>query len=201
LASPTRAQSSSAIGIALAWVRDGDLLEAAAHDDRSGIVFYTLEQRASERPVFKREFRCLGCHMTGETSGIPGLLMFSSRPDPSGDRHMIIQPMDHRTPYEQRFGGWFVTGAARAMNHLGNRVAALDGRQGDVSSVDGLFGSRRLSRRDERRRRAPDLFAPGPHDEPADTSVVGSASCRSGAPPWCVRTDRGGRSADERHRL
>ena len=126
--------------IALAWVRDGDLLEAAAHDDRSGIVFYTLEQRASERPVFKREFRCLGCHMTGETSGIPGLLMFSSRPDPSGDRHMIIQPMDHRTPYEQRFGGWFVTGAARAMSHLGNRVAALDGRQGDVSSVDGLFG-------------------------------------------------------------
>ena len=126
--------------IALAWVRDGDLLEAAAHDDRSGIVFYTLEQRASERPVFKREFRCLGCHMTGETSGIPGLLMFSSRPDPSGDRHMIIQPMDHRTPYEQRFGGWFVTGASRAMSHLGNRVAALDGRQGDVSSVDGLFG-------------------------------------------------------------
>ena len=126
--------------IALAWVRDGDLLEAAAHDDRSGIVFYTLEQRASERPVFKREFRCLGCHMTGETSGIPGLLMFSSRPDPSGDRHMIIQPMDHRTPYAQRFGGWFVTGAARAMSHLGNRVAALDGRQGDVSSVDGLFG-------------------------------------------------------------
>jgi hypothetical protein len=127
--------------VALAWVRDGDLLEAAAHDDRSGIVFYTLEQRAADRPVFKREFRCLGCHMTGETSGIPGLLMFSSRPDASGDRHMIIEPTDHNTPYQQRFGGWFVTGAAAgAMSHLGNRVAALDGRPGDVSSVDGLFG-------------------------------------------------------------
>jgi hypothetical protein len=127
--------------LALAWVRDGDLLEAAAHDERSGIVFYTLEQRPAERPVFKREFRCLGCHMTGETSGIPGLLMFSSRPDASGDRHMIIEPIDHRTPYEQRFGGWFVTGASDVMHHLGNRVAALDGRQGDLPSVAGLFAS------------------------------------------------------------
>jgi hypothetical protein len=125
--------------VALAWVRGGELLEAAAHDDRSGVVFYTLEQREGERPVFKREFRCLGCHMTGETSGIPGLLMFSSRPDASGDRHMIIEPMDHRTPYAQRFGGWFVTGAAGAMSHLGNRVPALEGRPGDVPSVDGLF--------------------------------------------------------------
>jgi len=125
--------------VALAWVRDGQLLEAAAHDERSGIVFYTLEQRAADRPLFKREFRCLACHMTGETSGVPGLLMFSSRPDGGGDRHMIVEPMDQRTRYEQRFGGWFVTGVAGAMSHLGNRVAALQGRPGDLSSVDGLF--------------------------------------------------------------
>jgi len=127
--------------MALAWVRDGELLEAAAHDERSGIVFYTLEQRPAERPVFKREFRCLGCHMTGETSGIPGLLMFSSRPDESGDRHMLIEPIDHRTPYAQRFGGWFVTGPSAGLHHLGNRVAALGARSGDLPSVDGLFGA------------------------------------------------------------
>ena len=67
--------------VVLAWVRDGDLLEVAAHDEKAGVVFYSLEQRPAERPMFKREFRCLGCHMTGDTLGVPGLLMFSTTPD------------------------------------------------------------------------------------------------------------------------
>ncbi len=125
--------------VALAWVRDGDVLEAAAHDEKSGIVFYTLEQRPAARPVFKREFRCLSCHMTGDTLGIPGLLMFSSTPDTSGDRHMNIVATDHRSPYAQRFGGWFVTGAGGAARHRGNQVPALEGRGGEVDSVAGLF--------------------------------------------------------------
>ena len=126
--------------VALGWVRDGDLLEVAAHDARAGVVFYSLEQRPAERPVFKREFRCLGCHMTGETSGIPGLLMFSSTIDPASNRDMRILVMDHRSPYAERFGGWFVTGSSGAMRHLGNQVPALTGRRvDDVASVAGLF--------------------------------------------------------------
>jgi hypothetical protein len=126
--------------VALGWVRDGELLELAAHDEQAGVVFYTLEQRAMERPVFKREFRCLGCHMTGDTMGIPGLLMFSSAPDRSGDRHMKIVAMDHHTPFVDRFGGWFVTGHSGTAQHLGNKVPALEGRGGDeLASVAGLF--------------------------------------------------------------
>jgi hypothetical protein len=124
---------------ALGWVRDADLLEVAAHDARVGLVFYTLEQRPAERPVFKREFRCLGCHMTGDTAGIPGLLMFSSTTDPASDRDMRILPMDHRSPYAERFGGWFVTGSGPA-RHLGNQVPALQTRRVDeMASVAGLF--------------------------------------------------------------
>ncbi len=126
--------------VALGWVRDADLLEVAAHDARAGLVFYTLEQRPAERPVFEREFRCLGCHMTGDTAGIPGLLMFSSTTDPASDRDMRILPMDHRSPYAERFGGWFVTGNSGAAGHLGNRVPALQGRRADdMASVAGLF--------------------------------------------------------------
>jgi hypothetical protein len=126
--------------VALGWVRDADLLEVAAHDARVGLVFYTLEQRPAERPVFKREFRCLGCHMTGETSGIPGLLMFSSTIDPASNRDMRILTMDHRSPYTERFGGWFVTGSSGAAGHLGNQVPALQGRRADdMASVAGLF--------------------------------------------------------------
>jgi hypothetical protein len=126
--------------VALGWVRDGDLLEVAAHDARAGVVFYSLEQRPAERPVFKREFRCLGCHMTGDTAGIPGLLMFSSTIDPASERDMRILPMDHRIPYTERFGGWFVTGSTGSARHLGNQVPILDTRRGDeVPSVAGLF--------------------------------------------------------------
>ena len=125
--------------VVLAWVRDGDLLEAAAHDEKEGIVFYSLEQRRAEGPMFKREFRCLGCHMTGDTLGVPGLLMFSTTPDP-GDRPVKIVTTDQRSPIAERWGGWFVTGNSGAAQHLGNRVPALEGHPGGgVASVAGLF--------------------------------------------------------------
>jgi hypothetical protein len=124
----------------VAWVRDGELLEVAAHDERAGIVFYTLEQRAASRPVLKREFRCLGCHLTGDTLGVPGLLMFSTTPDGDGDRHVRMAMTDHRSPLAERFGGWFVTGQGGAAPHLGNRVPALASHAGgSVASVAGLF--------------------------------------------------------------
>ena len=73
--------------VALGWVRDGEFIEVAAHDESAGTVFYTLEQRAgptNNAPQFMRAFRCLGCHSTGDTLGVPGLLLFSTPPsDPS----------------------------------------------------------------------------------------------------------------------
>ncbi len=126
--------------VALGWVRDGDLLEVAAHDARAGLVFYTLEQRPAERPQFKREFRCLGCHLTGDTLGVPGLLMFSSIPDGDGERHVKAVITDQRDPVAERFGGWFVTGQVSAAAHRGNQVPALAGRPaGSLGSVEGLF--------------------------------------------------------------
>jgi hypothetical protein len=123
--------------VALGWVRDGDLLELAAHDEREGVVFYTLDQRA-RRPAFKREFRCLGCHMNGDTSNVPGLLMFSMAPE-TRDQQMKIVPIDQRSPLAERWGGWFVTGSSGAARHLGNQVRQLEGHPGALTSVAGLF--------------------------------------------------------------
>src|SRR5258705_1985863 len=55
--------------LALGWVRGGDVLEVAAHDETAGVVFYTLEQRADAGgpPQFQRALSCLGCHMAGNT--------------------------------------------------------------------------------------------------------------------------------------
>jgi len=125
--------------VVLAWVRDAELLEAAAHDARHGVVFYTLEQRPAQRPSFKREMRCLGCHLTGDTFGVPGLLMFSTTPE-SADRATTITTTDQRSPLAERWGGWFVTGSSGAARHRGNQVPALERHPGGgVESVAGLF--------------------------------------------------------------
>src|SRR5712691_2440754 len=135
--------------VALGWVRGGDVLEVAAHDESAGVVFYTLDQRADAAPLFKRAFVCLGCHVTGNTLNVPGLLMFSTtRPEPS-QFSGLPRHIDHSDALAKRFGGWFVTGSTGSAHHMGNDAAALDGRTShELSSVEGLFdadGYRALS--------------------------------------------------------
>jgi hypothetical protein len=128
--------------VALGWVRGGDVLEVAAHDDTGGVVFYTLQQRvdADAPPQFTRKFECLGCHVTGDTLGVPGLLMFSTTRAEAGVFDGVPRHVDQSDPLERRFGGWFVTGHAGAVRHMGNNVAAMDGRPArELTSVDGLF--------------------------------------------------------------
>jgi hypothetical protein len=138
--------------VALGWVRGGDLLEVAATDVSQGVVFYSLEQHqnaAGGPPQFKREFICLGCHMTGNTLNVPGLLMFSTTRAEPTQFSGIPRHIDQLDPLNRRFGGWFVTGSAGSLQHLGNQVAAMDVRPShEVMSVEGLFdaeGYRALS--------------------------------------------------------
>src|SRR5262247_2612159 len=129
--------------VALGWVRGGDVLEVAAHDQTEGVVFYTLDQREDDTtgpPQFKRAFICLGCHVTGNTLGVPGLLMFSTtRPEPT-QYTGLPRHVDQSDSLNRRFGGWFVTGSTGSLQHMGNQAAAVDGHATrELASVDGLF--------------------------------------------------------------
>ena len=135
--------------VALGWVRDGDLLEVAAHDESAGVVFYTLEQRAAAEqgaaattspPQFTRAFVCLGCHMAGDTLAVPGFLMFSTSPANQPQGGGLPRAVDHTDTLARRFGGWFVTGSTGSAAHMGNHAAALTGRPTtQLDSVAGLF--------------------------------------------------------------
>jgi hypothetical protein len=105
-------------------VQDGAVLEIAATDAHLGQVFYTLAQERQERPRLVRQtHECLQCHDSqGFTGGVPGLIMRSVFPDANGQPILTAGTFvtDHTSPWEQRWGGWYVTGSHGAMRHLGN---------------------------------------------------------------------------------
>lgn len=109
----------------IGFCQRGEVLEVSVADPSLGTVFYTLDQEPAERPRFKREGEtCLICHGSSSTRGIPGHLMRSVHPDRSGEP--IIGSGSSRTddasPFEDRWGGWYVTGKSGKADHLGNRV-------------------------------------------------------------------------------
>ncbi|HEY7450015.1 MAG TPA: hypothetical protein VH702_17795 [Vicinamibacterales bacterium] len=107
--------------VAVGWVPGRKTLEIAAHDAQQGVIFYTLEQSSVPIPQFARNQRCLLCHLTSSTSGVPGLVTMSMLPlSDNPNEYAQGWPVDHRTPIEDRFGGWYVTGANVPRVHLGN---------------------------------------------------------------------------------
>jgi hypothetical protein len=126
--------------VALGWVRDGEIIEVAAHDAKQGMVFFTLEQRQVEQPEFKRVLTCLGCHMSGDTLGVPGMLMFSTSAGGIAPASSVMT--DHRSPIDRRWGGWYVTGSSGDVRHLGRVVAGQfdsDGYQSTSSDIVSLM--------------------------------------------------------------
>ena len=103
------------------WANGAESLEVAAQDATQGVVFYSLSQKPQAKPRFVRAGDCLQCHLTAETSGVPGLFMMSVLPL-SDDQNDYARgwAMDHRTPVEDRWGGWYVTGTQVPLRHLGN---------------------------------------------------------------------------------
>ncbi len=107
--------------VAVGWAKGSDSFEAAALDASQGVIFYSIAQKPQQRPQFVRGTQCLECHLTAETSGVPGLFAMSVLPL-SDDKNDYAQgwATDHRTPIKDRWGGWYVTGARVPAKHLGN---------------------------------------------------------------------------------
>jgi hypothetical protein len=107
------------------WVPGGDVLEFAATDPRQGVMFYTMDQEAGPKARLDRRDECLQCHASGGTLGVPGVVVRSVFVERSG--MPLFQAggfvTDHRSPFSQRWGGWYVTGTHGAAQHMGNVFA------------------------------------------------------------------------------
>lgn len=106
--------------LTIGWVRGADTLELAALDPQQGVIFYTLAQKAMDTPRFTRDNNCLLCHDIWDTFGVPGFQVLSTFPMADEKAYATGLVSDHRTPFTERWGGWFVTGRTAPPHHLGN---------------------------------------------------------------------------------
>jgi hypothetical protein len=106
--------------VAIGAVRGG-LIEVAAQDPQLGPVFYHLDQRQTPRPRFERSAECLECHRTWETLAVPGLMVLTTFPPTTKNGYANGGITDHRSPFDQRWAGWYVTGRAGRTRHMGNK--------------------------------------------------------------------------------
>jgi hypothetical protein len=134
--------------VAVGFVPAGDLMEFATTDPTQGVVFYTLDREKTDKPSFvRRTDQCISCHLIPGTLNVPGLLATSVIPGPDGSPRFPAAAVivDSRTPLDQRWGGWYVTGTSGGLQHRGNAIAsnpdqpdALDLR--DTENLTSLAG-------------------------------------------------------------
>jgi len=109
--------------VSVAWVHGG-FIELAAQDPEQGAIFYSLEQQFAAQPNFTRRDDCLQCHRSDISLGVPGMILRSLYTMPDGRPKLILggNITDHRSPFEERWGGWYVTGTMARGRHMGNAM-------------------------------------------------------------------------------
>jgi hypothetical protein len=103
-------------------VPSGGFIEIAAQSPTQGVAFYSLRQDRAAPPRFVRSPQCLTCHVSYATLNVPGTLVRSvaTAADGTSLPFLANATVDHRTPFKERWAGWFVTGATAGVPHLGN---------------------------------------------------------------------------------
>ncbi len=127
--------------VAVGWVRGGPIVELAAEDPKQGVIFFTLDQKPTEKPQFRRQDACLNCHVAYASLGVPGMLVRSVFPGPDGTpmRELGDYITDDRSPVEQRWGGWYVTGRTGSIRHMGNAIVT------DVARPESMVADQALN--------------------------------------------------------
>jgi len=115
--------------VAVGFVRGGDVLEFLSQDPKLGSIFYQLHQNQAGIPQFERtDNACVYCHVSDVTYNVPGPFIGSVFPAADGTANYgPVYMTDHRSPFETRWGGWYVTGKHHADRHMGNAIASDPG--------------------------------------------------------------------------
>jgi hypothetical protein len=115
----------------LGWV-PGGRIEVLSLDPELGAIFYIFDPpREGAQVRVERSERCMNCHAGDDTGRVPGLVVKSVLPGVRGGSLTAfrIEQTGHGIPFDQRFGGWFVTGEPVIAASLGNMLGQFSGGQ------------------------------------------------------------------------
>lgn len=135
--------------IVVGYIPGAPMLEIASHDPRQGVIFQTLKQETAGAAEFQRPDRCLTCHLSANSLGVPGILVRSMFTEATGRTRPQLGSaiVDHRTPLEKRWGGWYVTGTHGAARHMGNAMVSVALERGEDAISDGTLNRGALDAR------------------------------------------------------
>jgi hypothetical protein len=122
------------------YCQDGEVLEISTVDPQLGANFYTVDQASPERARITRQGdNCLICHSSSSNRGVPGHLVRSVYSDSQGLPILSSGSYrtDHTSPFEQRWGGWYVTGTHGEQKHLGNFIVRGRSRPEEADNAEG----------------------------------------------------------------
>jgi hypothetical protein len=127
--------------ISIGYVQNSDKLEIASVDPRQGTIFYILPNTPSAAPKFERREDCLQCYQGPGFSFVAGAGMLSTYADSNGYPLVGVGGAglqeegaftDHRSKFEDRWGGWYVSGTHGSARHMGNARATDPARPADL---------------------------------------------------------------------
>ncbi len=117
--------------VVLTWIPGEPFVELAAEDPQQGIIFYALDDKPADKPAITRHNGdCLVCHQSFATLGVPGVLVRSVLTAENGTPLSYLGDTfpDHRSPFTERWGGWYVTGKRVPPGHRGNVRVTIDSK-------------------------------------------------------------------------
>ncbi len=122
----------------VAYIPQADRIEISAVDEKLGAVFYALAADADPvelATALQRDDSCLSCHGTRKTQSVPGFLVRSVFATDRGLPRFELgtTTTDWTTDFEQRFGGWYITGTHGDLRHRGNAFIQNDENNLDLN--------------------------------------------------------------------
>lgn len=106
------------------WV-PGGRIEILSLDPELGAIFYIFDLPRDGRPLrAERSDRCMNCHVGVDTRHVPGMVIKSVLPGSRGGSLDAYRQEEtgHSIPFDQRFGGWYLTGQHAIPQHRGNII-------------------------------------------------------------------------------
>lgn len=107
------------------WSPGAPDLEILSIDPVRGPQLYSVSNKKGAKPAFKEEMAlCMRCH-AGQDGRPIRLLAQSTMVPESGYPRAFASTINvtSKTPFAQRWGGWYVSGTHGSMRHMGNAVS------------------------------------------------------------------------------